>query len=211
MAETQTPADEVTTPADDVETTPDNVEQPAGSEEKTPADNTPAQPEAEKDIDPDSRPITKWEDVDLGLPEDAQFSPELLADFGKQAIELGLSPKQARALAQWEYQAGLSMRQQLMESGAEQLKKAWGGRYEANRKAALTLVSQLDRELGDDAFSKALDACGAAYQAPIVMALAHLAGRLAEDNMGRSQPDGASRLETALEGLENALAEARRK
>ena len=149
--------------------------------------------------------------MDLGLPEDARFSPELLADFGRQAVELGLNPKQARALAQWEYQTGLSMRQQLLESGTEQLKKAWGSRYEANRQAALTLVSQLDRELGDESFSKALNACGAAYQAPIVMALAHLAGRLAEDSMGKSQPDAASRPETALEGLENALAEARRK
>lgn len=194
-------------PEDRGEASPDESQKPAEAD----AADGKEEPAGAEPADPDTQPITKWEDVDLGLPEDAQFSPELLADFGKQAIELGLSPKQARALAQWEYQAGLSMRQQLMESGMEQLKKAWGGRYEANRKAALSLVSQLDRELGDESFSRALNACGAAYQAPIVMALAHLAGRLAEDTMGKSQPDAASKPETALEGLENALAEARRK
>lgn len=194
-------------PEDRGEAGPDESQKPADAD----AADDKEYPSGAEPADPDTRPITKWEDVNLGLPEDARLSPELLADFGRQAVELGLNPKQARALAQWEYQTGLSIRQQLLESGTEQLKKAWGGRYEANRQAALTLVSQLDRELGDESFSKALNACGAAYQAPIVMALAHLAGRLAEDSMGKSQPDAASRPETALEGLENALAEARRK
>lgn len=177
--------------------------------QEQPADKTPPQPEAEKDADPESQPITKWEDVDLGLPEDAAFSPELLADFGKQAVDLGLTPKQAKALAQWEHQAGLAIRQQLLEDGTAQLKKAWGNRYEANRNAAITLISQLDRELGDESFSRALNASGAACHAPIVMGLAYLASRLAEDSMGKSQPDGAIKPETALEGLQNALAEAR--
>ena len=214
----QTPPEDATPPAD-------NAATPPASEDKTPAGNVEpeqtgsenagqgnqdkVEPEAEKD--PELQPITKWEDVDLGLPKDADINQELLAQFGKQAVALGLNPKQARALAQWNYEAGLAMRQQLLEDGTAQLKKAWGNNYEARRNAALTLVSQLDRELGDEAFSKALNMSGAACHAPIVMGLAYLAGRLSEDSMGKCQPDAASRPETALEGLQNALAEARRK
>lgn len=194
------------------EAAPAQTEENQQPESRQPADTTqPEQPEAEKPADPETQPITKWEDVDLGLPKDAEINQEILAQFGKQAVELGLSPKQAKALAQWNYEAGLAMRRQLLEDGTAQLKKAWGNNYEARRQAAITLISQLDRELGNDAFSKALNACGAACHAPIVLGLAHLAERLAEDSMGKSQPDGASHTESALEGLQNALAEARRK
>lgn len=161
------------------------------------------------DNDPEDSPIADWSALDLGLADDAPVDSATLAAFGAQAVALGLTPKQARGLVNWQLAAISEGRQQLLDNGMAQLKKAWGGRYEANRRAALSLVSQLDRELGNDVFSKALADSGAALCAPIVMGLAALAARLGEDSMGKSAPATPQHEETALEGMQEVFRAAR--
>ena len=77
----------------------------AGNPDNNAAEN--AQPEPDKDADKaddnaadmEDQPIRDWSAVDLGLPKDAAIDESVLAAFGEKSVELGLTPKQAKALA----------------------------------------------------------------------------------------------------------------
>lgn len=157
--------------------------------------------------DPENTPISDWESVDLGLGEDA-VDGEVLKSFGKAAVDLGLTPKQARVLAQWQLDTIAESRTALLETGAEELRKDWGRKNEANQRAVLTLIANVDRKLGNDAFSKALGISGATCHAGVIKGLHAIASMLSEDAMGAGKgapmPD---KPESALEGIENAFRE----
>lgn len=158
---------------------------------------------------PDDTPLASWEDFDIGLPENV-LDPAVLQSFGKAAVDMGLTPRQARALARWQTDQIAQAQARQLEAGQRELAQAWGADAQRNRDAVLGLISRIDRLTGDDAFSRALGESGAACFPGIVRGLHAVAALLAEDSTGAS-PGAASapREESALDGLTNALREAR--
>ena len=156
---------------------------------------------------PDDLPITDWGKVDLGLPKDTAIDENVLASFGEQACKLGLTPKQARALAAWQLELAQNAQNELMEAGVAELRKEWGSKAQSNQQAVLSLISRIDRKMGNDAFSKALDASGATCHAAICKGLLTIASMLAEDSIGGGNAATPPKPETALEGIENAFKE----
>ena len=162
---------------------------------------------------PDDTPLASlasWEGFDIGLP-DHVLDPAVLQSFGRAAVDMGLTPRQARALARWQTDQIAQAQARQLEAGQRELAQAWGADAQRNRDAVLGLISRIDRLTGDDAFSRALGESGAACFPGIVRGLHAVAALLAEDSTGAS-PGAASapREESALDGLTNALREARR-
>ncbi len=193
-----------------------------GSEDKTEAaepenkaDDKPAddkQDEGRTGLSDDDTPITDWSAVDLGLPEDAAIDENVLAAFGEKSVELGLTPKQAKALASWQLELARETREAQLEAGVAELRKAWGKKADANQKAVVALLSRIDRQLGNDEFSRAIGASGAANSPAVCKGLLAIAQMLSEDTMGRGgSGDMPIKPETALEGIENAFREMRAK
>lgn len=174
------------------------------SQATTPREDTPA-----TDADPDDTPLASWEGFDIGLPDHA-LDPAVLQSFGRAAVDMGLTPRQARALARWQTDQIAQAQARQLEAGQKELAQAWGADAQRNRDAVLGLISRIDRLTGDDAFSRALGESGAACFPGIVRGLHAVAALLAEDSTGAS-PGAASapREESALDGLTNALREAR--
>ena len=147
------------------------------------------------------KPITDFSKVDLGLAEGADA--ELVAEFGRQAVELGLTPKQARSLAQWQQALEARVRKEQIAAGAAELAAEWGPKATENQQQALALVSRIDRLMGDNRFSTALAKTGAACNTDFVRALHILAQMTSEDALGaNSHPSAPVKEETALEGLQ---------
>lgn len=193
-----------------------------GSEDKTEAaepenkaDDKPAddkQDEGRTGLSDDDTPITDWSAVDLGLPEDAAIDENVLAAFGEKSVELGLTPKQAKALASWQLELARETYEAQLEAGVAELRKAWGKKANANQKAVVALLSRVDRQLGSDEFSRAIGASGAANSPAVCKGLLAIAQMLSEDAMGRGgSGDMPVKPETALEGIENAFREMRAK
>lgn len=160
---------------------------------------------------PDDLPITDWSKVDLGLPKDAVIDESVLAAFGEQAKTLGLTPRQAKALAAWQLELAHNAQNELMEAGVAELRKEWGARAQANQQAVLSLISRIDRKMGNDAFSKALDSSGATRHAAVCKGLLAIASMLSEDSLGAGNGAMPPKHETALEGIENAFREMKSK
>lgn len=190
----------------------------AGNPDNNAAEN--AQPEPDKDADKaddnaadmEDQPIRDWSAVDLGLPEDAAIDESVLAAFGEKSVELGLTPKQAKALASWQLELARETHEAQIEAGVAELRKAWGRKADANQKAVVALLSRVDRQLGSDEFSRAIGASGAANSPAVCKGLLAIAQMLSEDAMGRGgSGDMPVKPETALEGIENAFREMRAK
>lgn len=194
---------------------------PAGNPANAPAANPATQPAAsapqgaasaapdyDPQADPDNQPITDFSKLDLGI-DPAKLDAAVLGAFGKTAVDIGLTPYQARALAQWQVnmiaEAGAA-HQQAQEAT---LRKAWGNAYEANRGRVLGLCSRLDRVPGLEGFSQGLVESGAANDARVVQGLYHIAAMVGEDSLGSLRPGPASKPETAYEGICEAFARAR--
>ncbi|MBO4300837.1 MAG: hypothetical protein J5861_04455 [Desulfovibrio sp.] len=172
---------------------------PESKEQKGPAE---AEPEKADKADPD-KPITDWSKVKIDLPEGAPVDNQVLGDFGKKAVELGLTENQAKALVDFQLDAVARQRERLMEVGGRQLAEAWGGRVAENQQAVLTLIANIDRRMGEgNRFSKALNMCGATCLPDVCQGLLYLAQGVSEDSMGRGGAVGpADRKETAEEAL----------
>ena len=161
------------------------------------------------DGDAENAPIVDWSSVELGLP-DGVADAEVLADFGKAAVDMGLTPKQARALAHWQTEQIARSREQLLERGSRELAREWGGKMQVNQQAVLSLISRIDRLTGDDIFSRALGESGATCFPGVVRGLLAVSRALSEDSVGAG--GGAAQAgqdESTLEGLQNALRAAR--
>ena len=171
-------------------------------------DDTPQKKEEPQD--PDSLPMSKWEDGMVSLPEGIEADADMLSGFGEAAVAAGLTRKQAQALVDWQGKFLVEQAKAQMEKGMETLRTAWGSKAEANQRKVVGLVSRIDRALGDDSFSRALGESGATRHAGVVLGLHKLAELMAEDSLGSAAGAAAEHEETALEGLENALKEARR-
>lgn len=162
-------------------------------------------------MDRDDMPIEDWASVELGLPEGAADAA-ILEDFGRAAVDMGLTPRQARALARWQTEQIARSREQLLENGTRELAKEWGGRMEGNRQAVLSLISRIDRLTGNDSFSRALGESGATCFPGVVRGLLALSRVLSEDSVGAGGVAGSGGAEeSAIDGLRNAFREHRRR
>ena len=173
------------------------------------ADRADAAGRTAADGDAENAPIADWSSVELGLP-DGVADAEVLADFGKAAVDMGLTPKQARALAHWQTEQIARSREQLLERGSRELAREWGGKMQVNQQAVLSLISRIDRLTGDDSFSRALGESGATCFPGVVRGLLAVSRALSEDSVGAG--GGAAQAgqdESTLEGLQNALRAAR--
>lgn len=190
------------------------VENRAPNTETAPGEDAGADREAaaadQEEGSADDIPISDWSQVDLGLPDDAEVDANVLDSFGEEAIRLGLTPNQAKALAKWQLDAIAETRSRLMEEGLADLRSAWGRKAAANQRSVMTLIANVDRQMGNDSFSKALDASGATMRAAVCKGLLAIANMLSEDSMGQGGGAGFSQEpETALQGIENAFKEMR--
>ena len=148
-------------------------------------------------------PITDWSKVKITLPKGQAVDQQVLDGFGKTAVDLGLTQKQAQALVDFQLRAVNEQRERLLDAGAQELRQAWGGKIAENQQAVLTLIANIDRALGEgNKFSKALDMCGATCLPEVCQGLLYLAKSLSEDSMGRGGAAGAAdRPESAEEAL----------
>ncbi len=180
-------------------------ETPKKDSEKT-GDNKDGKNE-QQNKDADDQPIKDWSKVKIELPkempEGVSIDQPTLDAFGKEAVKLGLSPKQAQALVSFQIDAVAKQREAFLDAGVKQLNKEWGSKASENQKAILTLIANIDREMGGkNEFSKALDACGATCFPGVCKGLLKLANAISEDSIGRGGAAGDSdQQETAYEAL----------
>lgn len=167
--------------------------------------------EPQTQADPDAAPLTAWAADTVTMPEGVEADAELLAGFGAAAVAAGLSKKQAQALVDWQTKYIQTQAQARLDAGVQALQKAWGAKAEANQQAVLSLISRIDRLTGDDSFSRALGESGATCFPGVVRGLHRIAQLMSEDSIGNAAGAAAEHDETALEGLENAFKESRRK
>lgn len=189
---------------------PGNGSQPPASHavaSHAPGSQTAEQPPASQ-ADAEDRPITDFARVDLQLGG-AEVNRDLLDGFGRAATEAGLTPRQARALAQWHMRGVAEARDAAQAAQARELAASWGRDYEANRQQVVALCSRLDRVPGLENFSSELARSGAADNAVVVRGLRELAAMLGEDRAGAASGSGQRRAETAYEGICDAFARAR--
>lgn len=209
-----TPGTADDTPQEGMDTTESAPESRPGkmddAPEPAPTAGDDTEKKKEEPQDPDSLPMSKWDDGMVSLPEGIEADADMLSGFGEAAVAAGLTRKQAQALVDWQGKFLVEQAQAQMEKGMETLRTAWGNRAEANQKKIVGLVSRIDRALGDDSFSRALGESGATRHAGVVLGLHKLAELMAEDSLGGAAGTAAEHEETALEGLENAWREARR-
>lgn len=189
---------------------PEQTAKPAAEAGAEKTGEDPAGSAKPADVDPADVPITDFSKVDLGLDKDVVINQQVLDSFGKVAVESGLTPRQAQALAKWQAAQENAYRESMIEAGIKEVVREWGDRAEANKKAANELVAQVDRLVGGQRFSKALGASGACCHGGFVLGLAAMARLLGEDSLGaKVDAATANSQETALEGLEAAWREAR--
>ena len=166
----------------------------------------------EKNVkDNNSEPIQDWSKTDIVFPKDFKVNQESYASFGKVAVKAGLTQAQAQALVDWQIQEISEAKQALLEAGTEELQKEWGTKYEANQKAALGFVQRIDRLVGNEEFSKALNASGAAMHPGIVKGLYKMSEIISEDSIGAGAGAGSVQKESAYDGIVNALNEQRQR
>ncbi len=195
--------------------------EPAPAEEPKPA-GAPAEPareepkagEPKEEPRPEDQPITDWSKVKLDLPQGAPIDQGTVDAFGKTAVELGLTPSQANRLVNFQLEQIAAARERAFDAGTKALNAEWGAKFSENSQAVLTLIANVDRDLGGSGteFSKALELSGATLYPAVCKGLLALAKATSEDTIGKGGAAAqAEHEETALEGLQNALAEAKRR
>ena len=158
-------------------------------------------------VDPSDQPLKEWKDDSIVIPDGYEVSKDALSSFGETAVKAGLTQKQAEALVKWQLEEVKAQQQALYDLGKEELQKEWGRKFDSNKKAVVGLISRIDKALGDESFSKSLNASGAALHPGVIRGLYKLSELIAEDSMGKGASVAPEQTETALEGLENALRE----
>ena len=157
--------------------------------------------------DPLDMVIKTWDSSKVVVPEGMEVSKDALESFGETAIKAGLTQRQANALVAWQLEEIKAQQQALYEVGKEELQKEWGRKFNTNTKAVVSLISKIDRALGDDSFSKSLNASGAALHPGVIRGLHKIAQLISEDSLGKSDGATPPQVENALQGIENSLRE----
>lgn len=159
--------------------------------------------------DPASQPITDFSKVDLGFGEEDKVDPDVLASFGKCAVEIGLTSGQAAKLARWQLNAVKEARERLVGQQTQILIDEWGKSARANVRQIGDFVGRLDRIQGLEGFSRAFLESGAGDSAVIMKAMLALAKMTGEAGVGRAAGAPAEKEETSLEFISRLYDEAR--
>lgn len=157
--------------------------------------------------DPASLPVTDFSKVDLGV-DPASLDAGMVKSFGEQAVGIGLTPLQCKALAQWQVADTEARAKAHMAEQLEILKGAWGAEFDARCHKVLEFCARMDRAPGLAGFSAAVTKSGAGANAVLVQGLYAMAQAIGEDSAGRLAHAGRG-TETALEGIQRVFAEAR--
>lgn len=180
-----------------------NPQQGQGSQQPGQADAGNAQPDQQGQqpgqTDPDHLPIADASKLDLGL-DPGQVNQSLVESYCSKAQEQGLTPAQARALAQWQLEVNTKAQEEYVTAQGKQLDSLWGKEFEANKTRVNALISRIDRMPGLASFSREFAASGAGNNATVINGLLAVAQMLAEDSMGKINGAGNVQ-ETALDGL----------
>lgn len=182
-----------------------NSPAPQGAQEKqAPQEEKPAE------ADPDNEPIKDWDKASLGL-ENLEINREVFAEFGKQAVALGLSPRQARGLAEWQLSQIGQARAKMVEEGIKELNREWGKSAGDNQNRIVALIQRVDQALGNNSFSEMLFDSDAACSTAFMRGMLALADMAREDAVGGQPQAIGKKEETALEGLQEVFRMARGK
>lgn len=171
------------------------------------AGQPPQQAQPELQLDPADMPIQDWSKVDLELG-DAVVDGKVVESYGKLACDLGLTPRQARALAAWQMDICNSITNANVQAETDRLRSDWGLSFNNNITQVDNLCQRISRLPGLGDFHREIQKSGAAANATVVKGLHYIACLLSEDSMGRVSGQ-APRPETAEEGIADAFARAR--
>ena len=171
------------------------------------ADGNAGKDDDKSDLPDDEKPVTDWSKVKINFPKGFDINQGSLESFGEAVVKSGLSPKQAQALVDWQINEIKAQQQAMLEVGTEELQKLWGPKFEANQKATIGVIQRIDRMLGSDEFSKALNMSGAALHPGVVKGLYKISEMISEDSMGQGSGAGATEKEDAYQGIVNSLNE----
>ncbi|MBQ9536606.1 MAG: hypothetical protein IJU79_02325 [Desulfovibrionaceae bacterium] len=179
---------------------------PSDSKQKTDS------PEPKADQADKEQPIQDWSKVKIEVPEGTPIDDKTLGDFGKTAVKLGLTQTQAQELVKFQVSAIQRQREAIIDHGVKTLQRDWGAKASEYQQSVMTLIANIDRQMGNNAFSKALNSCGATCFPDVCKGLLLIAQSVSEDTMGKGGAGNASnRPETALDGLEAEWAKNRGK
>ena len=154
--------------------------------------------DAARPSDPDALPAAQPEDIVLVFPEGVEVDPEINRDFRRLCVDVGLSRRQAQALADWQMRLDREFAQRQTEAADAELRQRWGAATDANRRAVRDVVQRLDRKLGDDRLSAFLG--GPAGNVPVLVEALHLVSTMiGEDSLGTTSPDAPVLKETPLD------------
>lgn len=180
-----------------------------GNDQQQVSQETAPQSQVSEEQDPSALPITDWEKAGINT-EGLNVDTEVWNSFGKQAVELGLTPRQVEALARWQLDTIAERKAALDEQGLSEIKAEWGtdaGRLQAR---CNSLIGRVDQALGQSRFSQALDLTGASGNPDIVRGLLVIANALGEDSGTTPSMNIVKPVtEDALSGLRAAFAQAR--
>lgn len=182
--------------------------QPEATETEPDASLSPESPEQNED----DIPITDWSKVSLKMPDGFSVDQDVLAQFGKAAVDCGLNKKQAQKLVDWNIEIIKQARIDDEKQGLEQLQKAWGEKTNQNVHKTIEFVNQMDRKMGNFAFSKALSKSGASMDPDMIKVLFQLSQMTSEDSFGSGRAGApSSNGQITIEQMLRNAAETQRK
>ena len=153
--------------------------------------------------DPEDTPITDWAAAKIEI---AGADAGALASFGKTAEAIGLTPRQAKALAEWQLDDLAARREAIVNDSLAQLHKEWGANAGSNQQACNNLIARIDKAIGSNGFSEAIAKSGADCFAGFARGLLAIARITAEDTSGTGAGFAARpRKETAADGIRDAF------
>ncbi|MCM1237497.1 MAG: hypothetical protein NC489_46115, partial [Ruminococcus flavefaciens] len=126
----------------------------------------------------------------------------------KPAVELALTPNQARGLIKWHAEYMEARHAERRAAAEKEIKQAWGGQTQANLNKVINLAARVDKLPGLSGFSQALNQSGAGDDPTVLRGLYAIAQSLGEDSAG-ALVGGQPMTETPLDGIREAFARAR--
>ncbi|MFI3271236.1 MAG: hypothetical protein R3Y11_03895 [Pseudomonadota bacterium] len=136
------------------------------------------------------QPATDVGAIELGWPEGTTIDKAQEQRYKEASVRLGLTPSQAQNLAQWQLQEVVNSKTEHIRRGTQELQGRWGTQFDANKGAALSALTTLDRRL-EGRLAPALAARGVTDDPVMVEALYAISTMISEDSLaGGTQAGG---------------------
>ncbi len=134
-------------------------------------------------------PATDANAIDLGWPEGTTVDKGQEQRYKEACVRLGVTASQAQNLAQWQLQEMTASQTEHIRRGTQELQGRWGTQFEANKGAALSALTTLDRRL-EGRLAPALAARGVTNDPVMVEALYAISTMISEDSLAGSGQAG---------------------